>query len=78
VAAAPSTTPTPPLGPPAIAPVATAAAASAVAADPTVPPANLGELHQADAPVSASAAALLAPGASTPLLARAFRAARAG
>lgn len=49
------------------------------AALPTAAPeSSLGELHRGDAAVSPAAAALLAPGSSTPLLARAFRAARAG
>jgi hypothetical protein len=61
---------------PAAAPPA-APTAPAVAPDDT-PPLSLGELHRGDAAVSAGAAALLAPGAATPLLARAFRSARAG
>jgi hypothetical protein len=50
----------------------------AVAPLDDTPPLSLGELHQADAPISDAAAALLAAGAETPLLARAFRSARAG
>lgn len=41
------------------------------------PPANLGELHRGDAALSAGTAALLQAGGNTPLLARAFRTARA-
>jgi len=53
------------------------AASPPVVAPDDTPPLSLGELHRADAPVSPAAAALLAPGASTPLLARAFRSAHA-
>ncbi|MEZ5262555.1 MAG: hypothetical protein R2755_12465 [Acidimicrobiales bacterium] len=42
-----------------------------------LPPAHLGELHRGDAELSAGASALLDAGLNTPLLARAFRTARA-
>lgn len=63
-----------PTAPPA--PTAPASLLDPVESGPT-PPANLGELHRGDATLSAGTAALLRAGGDTPLLARAFRTARA-